>query len=335
MDLEEFTHPGRAAYTGLHPSLHDPEMSENTKDALLSMFGFYSANSEFQPKEGSEREGWGARFDSKNHYSKDDHAYRNSSKIGRADIIASGCSQTYGVGIPEDVRWSNQLGDLMGMSQVTVSLPGWSTQSMINGVMSYIKQYGKPKVVALLLPDFYRFDIAVNKTSMIFRLDEKNSSNLDLVRRINDVTEAYTRLPKISKKPHLIEEILPAEVSYFFSGQFLRFFIEYCKEAEIKLIWGTLSYPVHCLIEQVKSIEMQNKLFEPNVDFSDYVELDYFSGQGEINLTEKSCHQEKRVLYKEFFDYGVDKIKDNQPHMGVHMHTHVAEKFKEALDNLI
>jgi len=326
--------PDGNEYSGLHFSMHETEMSENTKDALLSIFGFYSANSEFYPDEHS-KQGWGASVDSKNYYAVDKHGYRNSVDVGRADIIAAGCSQTYGVGVPEEIRWSNQLGKSMNMSQATVSLPGWSTQSIVNGVMSYIKQYGKPKVVALLLPDFYRYDLLVNKDSMVFRLENPKLPDSGPIRRINDVTAPHVELPKVSKRPHVSYEILSAEISYFLSGQFLRFFIEYCKEAKITLVWATLNYPVHLLIDQAKNVEMENKLFQPNVDFDSYVELDYFSGQGEADLLKMTCHKDIKLTQGEFFNFGVDKIGDHRPHMGGHMHAHVAENFKQKLDTLL
>lgn len=318
-------------YSGLDPDFHNPDMSEGTKEALLSMFGFYGATRDHYPREG-QREGWGSSVDTRNTYSVDKHGYRNSVEIGKADIIVSGCSQTYGVGIPEEARWGNQLGELMGMSQVTVAVPGWSVQSMVNGVMSYIGRYGKPKIVALLLPDFFRFDLLVNKKAMNYRLEDVRSPDPSPAARINDITSPYYELPKISKQPHTVKEIFPAEISYFLSGQFLRFFTEYCKEAEIVLVWGNTSHPVDEMVTAARIAKLTNEIQQPWVDFDSYVDVEYFVGAGESILTEKSCHSDLRDKYKEYFDYGTDKNIGGKPHMGVHMHTHIAEKFKEEIE---
>lgn len=328
-------------YIGMHPELFLPDASPETIKSFLSMFGFYSTNKELSLEdEPKEFDGWGKFLDKKNKYFKDSRGYRNLNEEKFPEIIAAGCSQTYGIGVPEEVRWSNQLAKLTKMSHLNISLPGWSTQNIINGVMSHIQERGKPKIVALLLPDFFRYDTIVNSFSMKNKWGETNDgflNKIENVRRMNELTSPYDVLPKISKKPHISKEILSAEHSYFLSGQFLRFFIEYCKEANIKLIWGTWHSPLHEVVSYVKSINTKHITAAPYTDFSGYVDVGYRSHVGKNKLIEEyssiNCHKNLKNLYSECFDRGLDIHPEEKApsHMGAHAHIHVAESFYRQL----
>jgi hypothetical protein len=291
------------------------------------MFGFYSLF-------GDKNTDWIKEVDPHNSYRLNSYGYRDPEYDSPVDIIAAGCSQTFGQGVPEQWRWSNLLGEKLNMSVATVAVPGWSAMGAINGVMSYILNYGKPKIVALYLPDFFRFDYVRHPRILVDDVDvngeEGSSSRIDIGHSMH-----VNRLPRVSKRPHRTEHVVNPESAVFFNGQILRFFLEYCKEADIEVVWSSWDGAVKELVDHVKNIKFDLEAEEriAKIDFSGYVDIDY-AHDGKENLDKyslKTCHQkEKQELdpsVQKYYDYGSDR----DMHVGIHVHLHVADAFYERL----
>jgi hypothetical protein len=124
------------------------------------------------------------------------------------------------------------------------------------------------------------------------------------------------------------------------SGQALAFLIEYCKEADIKLVYGTWHPAADEYIKfaqrAVSSLREKADRYTvvPEVDLSGYVDMEMFYPKNikslaktTDDLKELDCHQDLKSQYGTYFDVGTDTDK----HIGVHAHAHVAEKFYGAL----
>lgn len=326
----------RSEHVGaLSAAMFDPDANDGVRESLLSIFGFYSAY-QASPNEEviRQRKEWREKNDPMNTYYWNSRGYRDVEPSGTPDIIASGCSQTVGQGVPVESRWSNQLADKLGMTVATVAVPGWSIQRSINAVMHYILTYGKPKIVALLLPDMFRYDLILNPQVVQDRYITSGREDF-AVRRTTERGGAARDMPKLSKRPHVADEVISSEIAYFTNGQILRMFIEYCKEAEIQLVWGTWERSVNEIVSYVSKVTIEGEMEDqaPKVDFSNYVEMDYFhQHQKDTSMSMKtlSCHSDLKEKYEPYFDLGTD----TDEHMGVHLHAHIADKFYERLMKL-
>lgn len=313
----------------------DPDLFKNENDfnkhILKSLFGFYSMF-------GNENLDWIEEADPSNSYRLNSFGYRDPEYSGPADLIAAGCSQTFGQGVPENYRWSNMLAKKLNMSVATVAVPGWSAMGAINAAMSHIITYGKPKVVALLLPDFFRFDYVKNSKIIVDTWITENSKDDFPIRLDIGHSGHIKKYPKVSKRPHIAEEVINPETTAFLNGQILRFFLEYCKEANIKVVWTSWEGSVQELVQHIKNIEFESleEKYQSKLDLSGYVEIDYYhDGRQNLHkLAKKNCHlNEKEKLdssVKMYYDYASDK--DN--HMGIHAHMHVVDAFYKRLHRL-
>ena len=101
-------------------------------------------------------------------YSVNSHGYRGPS-LGKSDLLTSGCSQSFGVGVPENLTWTHMLAKNNGITYNNLSYPGNSTIAMVEDVFKYFEEYGHPKYLRLLLPDFLRFKFikAANENTFI------------------------------------------------------------------------------------------------------------------------------------------------------------------------
>lgn len=298
---------------------------------LFSMFGFYNNFHGENSESREHKEKWRQEIDPHNLYRWNQFNCRGPKISGSVDLLVGGCSQTVGWGVPEEARWGDILSQKLKMSTANIAVGGWSTQSIINGIMSYISKFGKPKIVALLLPDFFRYDLVLNSNSMSV---DHTHNNLTVYRR-GEVTGPVSKMPKLSKRPHVSEEILSPEFSYFASGQALRFFIEYCKESNIKLVWGSWDRALNETIKYIKFLQKrkfmgESNLMIPEVDVVDYVDTGYYHSDHidfSDNLAKNNCHTDLKTKYEKYFNLGTDR----DGHMGVHAHAHIADSFFDKL----
>ena len=80
-------------------------------------------------------------LDKKNTYSINSKGFRSKEFEPNTDIIFSGCSFTFGVGIPEDAIWGVQVANNLKMSYSNLSIPGDSVMGIINNIYQYFKTY--------------------------------------------------------------------------------------------------------------------------------------------------------------------------------------------------
>ena len=72
-------------------------------------------------------------------------------------ILATGCSHTFGVGIDEESRWSNQLEKRLNIPVVNLGVGASDIHTVIRNVSTYIANYNKPKIIIIQIPELTRF----------------------------------------------------------------------------------------------------------------------------------------------------------------------------------
>ena len=251
-----------------------------------------------------------------NTYNLNSYGFRGPEYSSKNGLLALGCSQTMGMGVPEEGTWPYFLAKSLGLKYSKIAYGGWSIQTIVMNAFAYFKEFGHPEVVAILLPDPIRTKVIAKQGLIDSRYG--NAPTRDMLYKeieLYDTTltnKGRTKYPKYSKRPYLLQDILTGEHAVFYSFQMLGMLIQYCRSNNINLVWGTWSDQTEILLDEVDSREI-------NFDLSGYV-----VGLSELTQIESDCHSKLRSKYGKTFDVGTDESR----HMGVHSHMHIAEKFK-------
>lgn len=241
-----------------------------------------------------------------------------SPEFKKVELIAMGCSQTFGLGVCFKNIWPERLAKSLGdLSYVNLAFPGWSTVRMIDSFYKYIEQYGKPKAVAIHLPDFHRVLMPVGRETVDTRPQNADMAKVSLADATFYSPEIYAtaskniELPKISKRPYKLGEVLIPEISYHQNFMALNTFLLFCKYSEIAVAISSWSPEISELLSVLDYV-------------SDEVYFNYFDNT-DLDACTDHDHIRSEMLHKEF-DNGTDlDPRNNFSHMGVHEHIHVAE----------
>lgn len=255
--------------------------------------------------------------------------YRSEEFYKSPDIIFSGCSFTYGMGLKEESLWTDLLAKKMKSGYINLGLPGKSVSSIINNLYSYFREYGKPKYIFCLFPNFHRFELPINEQIIISQRNLNNTKYnsspifyddpIDAGGYLQDIIIDDTNLsekPKYSKKPHVAEDILSIDITYWTAIKHILSFEQYCEAAGIKLFWTTWDKDLNLAINLIKDKY-------PN-QYKNFVLLD--------EKYDSDCHDEEKQKNLLLWDLAGDRDRGNDyAHPGVHFHIHVAEAFHKAL----
>jgi hypothetical protein len=250
-------------------------------------------------------------------YRHNEFAYRSDFWDGSHEILALGCSNTYGSGIPEEGRWTDILQELSNKKVANLSSSGQSINFLISQAFAYFKLFGNPEYVICLFPDPLRVNLPTNRKL----LDSKNTN--DKINRVVylDSSANTDDRPKYLKKPYYYEDILPLEFSIFLSMQSIYALEQYCNSNKIKLIWSTWEPVFQNFISSLSEISLNN-----------FVNKDSLTIQGSYLYDE--CHSEYRERFEYYFVHGRDGKDVGLIHPGVHKNIHIAESFYEELKKL-
>jgi hypothetical protein len=268
-----------------------------------------------------------------------------------ADIVISGCSYSFGIGVPEDMSWGVQVADHLDLKYHNLSKEGKSVVYLVNSLFSYFKCFGNPKILVCLFPKLDRFHIYSDPNHMISesKLGVGLKSKLVEDEPLGFAIHSLGEYDKYSKAPHIAEKMIPKETAVSMSIQYIKFLEMYCKASGIKLIWSTWD----------KDFEYVLKTFDP--DFENFISIDeafwHIDTEGKDTLHKDAnyvcvncnqfpekcakpqdpidCHLELREIYGENWDLGSDYglIESKRGHWGIHRHVHVAEIFTKEILN--
>lgn len=248
-----------------------------------------------------------------------------SPELGNSDLVALGCSQTYGIGICEENTWPALLAKNLGISYANIAVPGYSVARSVLSFFSYIETYGKPKAVAILLPDMYRVYLPVGSPHSM----AQNVASDEKIKMVNSTISAYAGLddpweelsPLFSKKPHKIEDVLYPEISYSQGFTMLNVLLMFCKYSDIAVVVDTWDRELSHVLNAL-----------------DYISDDVFANTY-VDHPGSDClqHEDFRhsLKHDEFYaatDRTLNPHKgEHKPHMGAHKHIHFSEQMAKKL----
>ena len=213
-------------------------------------------------------------------------------------IVFSGCSETEGVGSPLDTVWSKMLHtelkekyDIGGYYNLAKSGNGW--HKVVSSLMVYIKKYGKPTHLFVLLPNIAR--------NFVWE----------------DERETWTYQQKLnfsSNKKHLPESMVNQITTLDeYRNAFIQFsltwklFEAFCNASNIKLICSSWNYEENLNLEFQNHIPSYFPLHRP--DFDEYAKIKRPDGKfKDKDLRRRDNHS--GILYHEWWkDAFMDEIK--------------------------
>jgi hypothetical protein len=232
--------------------------------------------------------------------------FREPKLSKNSDILAVGCSNSFGVGLPYDLAWPETVSKALNLTYSNISLPGTSVMHQVMNIFHYCKAFGNPKIILCVFPNFERSRMFVdNRTTHSKNQWEKEPAPVDIH------TNAPQNRPTFLKLPVDKDELISEQQAFYYNTLFIFMLEQYCRSNQIKLIWSTWA-----------DHDNFDLMFKETYEY-------YESGMKEIfikNVYNCNNHDNLKFKYSEIFNEAADSYKKN-PHPGVHWHQHVAEFF--------
>jgi hypothetical protein len=294
--------------------------------------------------------GWAAddvkpKYDPYNEYTLNSYNCRGPEFSSGVDFIFAGCSQTFGIGVPDDGVWPKFVADALNGTYVNLSMLGAGMEWITDSIYRYVHTFGKPnRGIMVLAPDYHRVDVLVdneiNKCSRHGITDYLpqyyDESNLDF-RMVTCHLENSDPVAFI-KRPFPVDNTMIEAEAIRRSIKAIKDLEVFCDQAEIPLIWSTWYEGLDELANTIPDAYKFSSYIPTNIEdwrsnidgetdeerVADYI-ADEFG-----NPT--YCHFDLADHYGLGFHRGTDRFKfedGQQSHMGVHRHIHVASAFTQ------
>ena len=139
-----------------------------------------------------------------------------SKELSKNNFLFSGCSNTSGTGLPYKSTWAYQLNEMFNKENFfNVAINANNIQMSISNVFEYIKEFGNPLGIFILLPPYSR--------STVFQYDINYFLDSENGKYITTLTDL--KLNKDEYRLSLYTQITSLEL--------------YCNNLQIPLIWGS------------------------------------------------------------------------------------------------
>jgi hypothetical protein len=268
--------------------------------------------------------------------------FRSEELQNKTKILFSGCSFTFGVGIPEEKLWTQIVAKTIDIKHQNIALPGSSPILIVANFFEYCRKYGNPEIFICLFPDFYRTFRVKNLNYGHRKYATKSDNSKDIKLNSQEYYENITsidpygkNIPKIIKFPTDIEDIMQPDSAYMLNMIAINLIDQYCKSNNIKFLWSTW------YTEHAWSI---NKMKKNNpgrfLNFIDIKNDEWIFDDKKLTDTHVLesqnifCHEDLMKSDKDLFYVGFDRAYSNSDaHWGSHRHQHVAEEFIKALND--
>jgi len=249
------------------------------------------------------------------------------------EILASGCSITFGLGVPELGRWTNLLGNSIDKNVMNLGNSGASVKTICIDIIEYCMNNKMPKQIFCLMPDFFRSVVVVDREFYNTREKGKNIPVIEDLQitfcnpEINKTKDSIVM--KIEDKKYTEDSVSPHQL-ILDSVNYIYILESFCLSNNIKLNWTTWDLPTATILQELqKSKEFKLKNFTPLwnpfevMGFNSYVNLNCTSDHGSEFRKNKS--------WPIGSDYSLvrGKKKKDWAHPGIHFQYHVADFFYE------
>ena len=270
-------------------------------------------------------------------YKINNYGFRGEDFNEAAEIITLGCSQTFGMGLPQSYICPEVFSNMVNKTCHNLAYGGDSVQSQVFKAFKYFEEIGNPKIIVGFLPCL-RMELPFIRNVFGDHLSRTHQNKKE-----NYIQQIFFKQgwqpAKYSKFPHNPVAVLSSEVSIFYSFMFIQMLEQYCKTANIILMWSL--YDDRDFIDFVKThAEKTLTNYVNKDDFYYNIETEcLFNNEHHKNLF-LTCHQENKDIFNNpLYAHAADcnhKGKNRTlGHYGIHTHLHVADMFyKEYLKRM-
>jgi hypothetical protein len=247
------------------------------------------------------------------------------------EALASGCSITFGLGVPEEGRWTNFLSNKIDKGVMNLGSPGASVESICLNIIKYCVNNKMPKQVFCLMPDFFRSMIVFDKefSQMKTQRDKFGNHQGLLVTFCNPKITMYDQSMFMEMKDkRFIEDAISPHHLIFNAVNAIYMLEAFCSTNNIELYWTTWDMSTTKIMDELCELkDFQLKRYTP------FLPKDNFKGCN--HFIKDSCDLDHGSEFKDAIqwvrgsDYSiVDGIKTNAgAHPGIHFQYHVADFF--------
>ena len=248
-----------------------------------------------------------------------------------SDIIASGCSITFGIGVPEEGRWTNFLGNLANKDVMNLGNPGGSVETICNNIIQYCMNSKMPKEVFCLFPDFFRSMVVVDREFYKSKIPDKRIEQKDILQLTfcNPKVQTYKKsvFMEIENKENIEDKTSPHQL-ILDSVNCIYNLESFCFTNNIKLYWTTWDISTTMIMQKLimlKNFKLKN--FVPFISTDQPKNLDYIIANQCILNHESEF--KNSLFWHKGSDYSIVNYKktSDRAHPGIHFHYHVAKFF--------
>jgi hypothetical protein len=235
-------------------------------------------------------------------YRSDDFNKQDANK----NFLYSGCSFTFGIGVPYESIWAYMLNDSIGSEKfLNLGIGGGSFESIIFDIYTYIKKFGKPKSLIVLFPPPIRV-MAMN--------EEKRISIIPF--RVIHMKDKEEKLFYKNNKNLLDYDLWI--MKFYNMVTALELFLE---NLGVKFLWGCWDMNVNKIFSQVSTLKNYIDIYgstydeivagieDRTIDYSNYVNK-YWQNARDTHPSVKEHFIFYKVFERAWIDkYGVENQK--------------------------
>lgn len=251
--------------------------------------------------------------------------YKNS------EIVASGCSITFGIGVPELGRWTNLLENKIDKNILNLGNTGASVETICTNLIQYCMNNEMPKEIFCLMPDFFRRVVIVDKefySSRVKRDGIELNDELGYVFCGPQISTLKGSMSMYVEDKKYIEDSISPHQLILDSINYIYVLESFCITNNIKLHWTTWDLPSATILQELsknKDFKLKNfiPLWEPDetMGFKSYLNL-------KCDLNHESEFR-TNLSWPKGSDYVLvdNKKKRDWYHPGIHFQYHIADFF--------
>lgn len=170
-------------------------------------------------------------------YGLNSYNFRSEEFDGTHEVLALGCSQTFGLGMSEESIWPSLFAKSVSKRYASLASPGDSAQGQITKAFKYFEEFGNPKIIIASFPQSRMELPAIPK-----KFGAK-SANFDSVENISETVIQKTfqhndKIVEYAKYPYNPEQVIPEEISAFYTYTFIKILEQYCLSNKIIFIYN-------------------------------------------------------------------------------------------------
>lgn len=250
-----------------------------------------------------------------------------------SEIIASGCSITFGLGVPELGRWTNLLSKKIDKSITNLGNPGDSVENICMNTIQYCLNSKMPKEIFCFFPDLFRSNVVVDKEFYRSRVNRGSMGTKDFLERTfcnpKIIQNNKSFFMEIENQKYIEDSTSPHQL-ILDSVRFIYILESFCLSNNIKLYWTTWDRPSSYVLEElskIKDFKLKNfkSFYPPDSEHGGIGGLIIDNCKPDTHEHEFKDHESWSKGSDYAFINGEKTFKNSHP--GVHVQEHVSEFF--------